>query len=98
MVSFFAQIDTRLLKAVAIEHSKDADAAATIVLTEILPHWSKKSLTSSSVISNRTASSTSSKDLSLRRLSDRPSDEIGDGFEFSQKLVLFYYPKFSKSN
>ncbi|KAK9201695.1 hypothetical protein WN944_016901 [Citrus x changshan-huyou] len=84
MVSFFAQIDTRLLKAVAIEHSKDADAAATIVLTEILPHWSKKSLTSSSVISNRTASSTSSKDLSLRRLSDRASDEIAEHEEHEE--------------
>ncbi|GAY40729.1 hypothetical protein CUMW_054240 [Citrus unshiu] len=84
LMEMFPQIDTRLLKAVAIEHSKDADAAATIVLTEILPHWSKKSLTSSSVISNRTASSTSSKDLSLRRLSDRASDEIAEHEEHEE--------------
>ncbi|KAH9729956.1 ELKS/Rab6-interacting/CAST family protein [Citrus sinensis] len=84
LMEMFPQIDTRLLKAVAIEHSKDADAAATIVLTEILPYWSKKSLTSSSVISNRTASSTSSKDLSLRRLSDRPSDEIAEHEEHEE--------------
>ncbi|KAL9430890.1 hypothetical protein AB3S75_026145 [Citrus x aurantiifolia] len=83
LMEMFPQIDTRLLKAVAIEHSKDADAAATIVLTEILPYWSKKSLTSSSVISNRTASSTSSKDLSLRRLSDRASDEIAEHEELN---------------
>ncbi|KDO68793.1 hypothetical protein CISIN_1g004517mg [Citrus sinensis] len=84
LMEMFPQIDTRLLKAVAIEHSKDADAAATIVLTEILPYWSEKSLTSSSVISNRTASSTSSKDLSLRRLSDRPSDEIAEHEEHEE--------------
>lgn len=91
MVSFCAQIDTRLLKAVAIEHSKDADAAATIVLTEILPYWSKKSLTSSSVILNRTASSSSC-------VSDCGSDEIGEVLNLLKQLVLFYYPNFTESN
>ncbi|KAJ4727514.1 nuclear mitotic apparatus protein 1-like isoform X1 [Melia azedarach] len=42
LMEMFPQIDARLLKAVAIEHSKDADAAANVVLTEILPHWSKQ--------------------------------------------------------
>lgn len=34
------QVDARLLRAVAIEHPKDADAAAEVVLTEILPYMS----------------------------------------------------------
>ncbi|KAJ6806393.1 uncharacterized protein M6B38_174280 [Iris pallida] len=33
----FPQLDPRILKAVAIEHPKDADAAAEIILSEILP-------------------------------------------------------------
>ncbi|CAL0320580.1 unnamed protein product [Lupinus luteus] len=37
----FPQVDHRLLRAVAIEHPKDADIAAGIVLTEIIPAMSK---------------------------------------------------------
>ncbi|PPD88096.1 hypothetical protein GOBAR_DD14969 [Gossypium barbadense] len=33
-----AHVDSRILKAVAIENSKDVDAAAEIVLSEILPY------------------------------------------------------------
>ncbi|MED6131741.1 hypothetical protein PIB30_012444 [Stylosanthes scabra] len=33
----FPQVDARILRAVAIEHPKDADQAAEIVLTEIIP-------------------------------------------------------------
>ncbi|XP_031263787.1 uncharacterized protein LOC116122020 [Pistacia vera] len=79
----FPQIDARLLKAVAIEHSKDADAAANAVLTEILPYWTKPSETSSSPsegqiasrypskdLSDSSASSTLAKDQSIRDLSD----------------------------
>ncbi|CAK8571956.1 unnamed protein product [Lathyrus sativus] len=40
----FPQVDSRLLRAVAIEHPKDADIAAEIVLTEIIPSISKKLL------------------------------------------------------
>ena len=38
--SFFllpSQIDLRVLKAVAIEHSKDADAAIEFILSEVMP-------------------------------------------------------------
>ncbi|KAK7393558.1 hypothetical protein VNO78_22116 [Psophocarpus tetragonolobus] len=38
----FPQVDARLLRAVAIEHPKDADLAAAIVLTEVIPFMSKK--------------------------------------------------------
>ncbi|KAJ1405117.1 hypothetical protein SESBI_26059 [Sesbania bispinosa] len=37
----FPQVDSRLLRAVAIEHPKDADTAAGIILTEIIPSMSK---------------------------------------------------------
>ncbi|KAM6558611.1 hypothetical protein CsatA_027850 [Cannabis sativa] len=33
----FPQVDVRILKAVAIEHSKDADAAVNDILTDVLP-------------------------------------------------------------
>ncbi|XP_027364217.1 uncharacterized protein LOC113871349 isoform X2 [Abrus precatorius] len=39
----FPQVDARLLRAVAIEHPKDADLAAGIVLSEVIPFMTKKS-------------------------------------------------------
>ncbi|XP_020209199.1 uncharacterized protein LOC109794135 [Cajanus cajan] len=38
----FPQVDARLLRAVAIEHPKDADIAVGIVLAEVIPFISKK--------------------------------------------------------
>ncbi|KAK9057285.1 hypothetical protein SSX86_022120 [Deinandra increscens subsp. villosa] len=38
----FPQVDSRVLKAVAIEHSKDADAAVEVVLVEIIPNLPQK--------------------------------------------------------
>ncbi|CAJ1969219.1 unnamed protein product [Sphenostylis stenocarpa] len=38
----FPQVDARLLRAVAIEHPKDADLAAGVVLAEVIPFISKK--------------------------------------------------------
>ncbi|CAL5425282.1 unnamed protein product [Camellia sinensis] len=37
----FPQVDTRMLRAVAIEHSKDADAAVEAVVVEVIPYLSK---------------------------------------------------------
>ena len=37
------QVDVRILKAVAIEHSKDADVAVEVVLSEIIPSLSRQS-------------------------------------------------------
>ncbi|XP_056859444.1 uncharacterized protein LOC130508171 isoform X1 [Raphanus sativus] len=37
LTEIFPQIDARMLRAVAIEHPKDADEAAAVVLSEILP-------------------------------------------------------------
>lgn len=39
----FPEMDTRILKAVAIEHSKDADAAVNDILTEVLPYMARQS-------------------------------------------------------
>ncbi|PIN03066.1 hypothetical protein CDL12_24422 [Handroanthus impetiginosus] len=39
----FPQIDARVLRAVAIEHSKDADAAVEAVLVEIIPFFTERS-------------------------------------------------------
>lgn len=38
----FPEVDTRILKAVAIEHSKDADAAAECILSEVLPFMTRQ--------------------------------------------------------
>ncbi|KAL7151362.1 hypothetical protein ABFS83_04G025400 [Erythranthe nasuta] len=43
LVELFPVIDVRILKAVALEHHKDADAAAAIVLEEIIPYLDEKS-------------------------------------------------------
>lgn len=40
----FPEMDTRILKAVAIEHSKDADAAVNDILTEVLPYMARQSI------------------------------------------------------
>ncbi|KAM7256981.1 hypothetical protein ACFE04_012722 [Oxalis oulophora] len=45
LLDVFPQVDSRLLRAVAIENHKDADSAVGIVLTEILPQLSKLSQT-----------------------------------------------------
>ncbi|GLT76670.1 hypothetical protein SLA2020_483170 [Shorea laevis] len=46
LMDIFPQVDQRILKAVAIENSRDVDAAAETVLSDILPHLSKNSTTS----------------------------------------------------
>ncbi|KAF5731514.1 hypothetical protein HS088_TW18G00192 [Tripterygium wilfordii] len=43
LIDIFPQIDKRLLRAVAIEHSKDVDAAVDSVISEIIPYWSQRS-------------------------------------------------------
>lgn len=41
-ISHLIQLDARALKTVAIENSKDADAAVEVVLSEILPYVSEQ--------------------------------------------------------
>lgn len=38
LLEIFPEVDSRLLRAVAIEHPKNADSAAEVVLTEIIPY------------------------------------------------------------
>ncbi|XP_047326511.1 uncharacterized protein LOC124930197 isoform X3 [Impatiens glandulifera] len=46
LLEVFPEIDTRVLRAVAIEHSKDATTAVEAVLTEIIPYLTKKNISS----------------------------------------------------
>uniref|UniRef100_A0A2P2LLI7 Uncharacterized protein LOC8266776 n=1 Tax=Rhizophora mucronata TaxID=61149 RepID=A0A2P2LLI7_RHIMU len=46
LVDVFPQVDSRLLRAVAIEHSKDPHIAVEVVLSEVLPYLSKHSIVS----------------------------------------------------
>ncbi|XP_024975724.1 uncharacterized protein LOC112513629 [Cynara cardunculus var. scolymus] len=41
----FQQVDSRILRAVAIEHPKDADVAVEVVLAEVIPRLSEQSRT-----------------------------------------------------
>ncbi|GKU86637.1 hypothetical protein SLEP1_g1137 [Rubroshorea leprosula] len=47
LLDLFPQVDKRILKAVAIENSKDVDAAAETILSEILPYLSQNPTTTS---------------------------------------------------
>ncbi|KAG8370711.1 hypothetical protein BUALT_Bualt13G0011700 [Buddleja alternifolia] len=47
LLEVFPQVDSRALRAVAIEHSKDADAAVEAVLVEIIPFFAERSRPSS---------------------------------------------------
>lgn len=48
----FPQVDTRLLKAVAIEHAEDPDGAVESILIEVLPFTSEKSDVGTTIVRN----------------------------------------------
>ncbi|XP_057535982.1 uncharacterized protein LOC130814026 isoform X2 [Amaranthus tricolor] len=48
----FPQVDARLLKAVAIEHAKDPNAAVETILTEIFPFMCEKSSVATPIVCN----------------------------------------------
>ncbi|CAO2839708.1 unnamed protein product [Amaranthus hypochondriacus] len=48
----FPQVDARLLKAVAIEHAKDPDAAVETILTDIFPFMCEKPSVVTPIVSN----------------------------------------------
>ena len=48
LMEVFPQVDNRVLRAVAIEHSKDADTAVEVVLVEVIPFLSKGTTASGS--------------------------------------------------
>lgn len=49
----FPQVDVRLLKAAAIEHSKDANIAVEFILSDVLPSISKQSIPADTPIGSR---------------------------------------------
>ncbi|TYH59587.1 hypothetical protein ES332_D08G232400v1 [Gossypium tomentosum] len=61
----FPQVDSRILKAVAIENSKDVDAAAEIVLSEIIPYLSKRTVVASSSLQNQSHRIESNEDAAI---------------------------------
>ncbi|KAI7749809.1 hypothetical protein M8C21_008461, partial [Ambrosia artemisiifolia] len=52
----FPEVDSRILKAVAIEHSKDADLAAEVVLVDVIPNLPKKAIAVGSPSSSKSSS------------------------------------------
>ncbi|PPD76895.1 hypothetical protein GOBAR_DD26185 [Gossypium barbadense] len=58
-------VDSRILKAVAIENSKDVDAAAEIVLSEIIPYLSKRTVVASSSLQNQSHRIESNEDAAI---------------------------------
>lgn len=50
---YVLQIDARILKAVAIEHSKDVDEAVNDILTEVLPLLTGESVTPANTTGNQ---------------------------------------------
>lgn len=53
ILPLWGQIDSRVLRAVAIEHSNDADAAVEAVLVEIIPLFIERSRHTNSSGENR---------------------------------------------
>ncbi|XP_020870314.1 uncharacterized protein LOC9325515 isoform X2 [Arabidopsis lyrata subsp. lyrata] len=68
LTEIFPQIDARILRAVAIEHPKDADEAAAVVLSEIIPSFS----------SNLSHNLTQSSNKSSGSISDREERGLED--------------------
>ncbi|CAI9107873.1 OLC1v1007345C1 [Oldenlandia corymbosa var. corymbosa] len=52
LLEIFPEVDSRALRAVAIEHQKDADAAVEVVLTEVIPFLAERSAISVSSSKN----------------------------------------------
>ncbi|KAF8111765.1 hypothetical protein N665_0073s0117 [Sinapis alba] len=74
LTEIFPQIDARMLRAVAIEHPKDADEAASVVLSDILP--SLPSL------------STPSRNKSSPSISERKERDLEDVVSRSRGLLV----------
>ncbi|KAD3338223.1 hypothetical protein E3N88_33744 [Mikania micrantha] len=81
----FPQVDARALKAVAIEHSKDADVAVEVVLVEIIPHLPEKPPT---IVSSSTSKSPVSY---FEDLMDAGGDEISQPKSTMNQLVINPY-------
>ncbi|XP_020870315.1 uncharacterized protein LOC9325515 isoform X3 [Arabidopsis lyrata subsp. lyrata] len=63
LTEIFPQIDARILRAVAIEHPKDADEAAAVVLSEIIPSFSSNLSHNLTQSSNKSSGSISDREV-----------------------------------
>ncbi|CAH2039041.1 unnamed protein product [Thlaspi arvense] len=63
LTEIFPQIDARILRAVAIEHPKDADEAAAVVLSEIVPSLPSNLSSSNTESCNKPSGSISERDV-----------------------------------
>ncbi|KAK9733545.1 hypothetical protein RND81_04G074500 [Saponaria officinalis] len=90
----FPQVDIRLLKAVAIEHSKDPDSAVEYILTEVLPCTGDGANPPTSAVANNgktveTCNASSSKLESISGNCAIPSSQ-NDGHNFEDNSLAFY--------
>ncbi|XWS76439.1 hypothetical protein CRYUN_Cryun01aG0176300 [Craigia yunnanensis] len=76
LLDIFPQVDSRILKAVAIENSKDVNAAVEIVLSEIMPFLSKGTV----------AARSSSQNQSPRM---QPTEDEEESNQLRRRKVLF---------
>ncbi|GLT54281.1 hypothetical protein SLA2020_274920 [Shorea laevis] len=76
----FPKIDSRLLRAVAIEHPKDADQAVDVVLKEIIPYLSSQTISLTSPTEDDEVESGEQMDLlSQQQVIDKP--DVGPSSE-----------------
>ncbi|GMI69373.1 hypothetical protein HRI_000606600 [Hibiscus trionum] len=101
LMHLFPQVDSRILKAVAIENSKDVDAAAEIVLSEILPYMSKKPVAARSslqewspgvqpdrVVDEEESNQLRQKKVLLVKTACSPPDTLSEANEVLRDVVL----------
>ncbi|KAL8513557.1 hypothetical protein ACS0TY_012869 [Phlomoides rotata] len=75
----FPQIDTRVLRAVAIEHNKDVDAAVETVLTEIIPFFIEKSRPTAPSTESTSIGGSSKDVIATTQTADGTSVNAADG-------------------
>ncbi|KAL8054979.1 hypothetical protein ABFX02_04G026400 [Erythranthe guttata] len=85
LVELFPVIDVRILKAVALEHHKDADAAAAVVLEEIIPYLDEKPRPSSPL-----SQSVASVESTPGTIEHQVEEESTQCSEYSNEVQSFY--------
>ncbi|CAB77773.1 hypothetical protein [Arabidopsis thaliana] len=78
LTELFPQIDARLLKAVAIEHPKDVNEAAAVVVSEIVPFFYPNLADSSTQPENKTPGNV-------------PTEEMGGSYSGSASMAFEYH-------
>ncbi|CAN1855336.1 hypothetical protein LINPERHAP1_LOCUS41667 [Linum perenne] len=86
LMDVFPQVDVRMLKAVALEHSKDPDTAVEAVLCEILPVLESKSLVTEAAPKKPEEEPELQKETDLLRR--RPSDSAKSAGASSSSMAM----------